>query len=79
VCMLVVLVSAGYWFKWRPQLDYRVYALLTLKVYLATFYAFVQVPYIYLTLVGVCLSWPVLLLLPTRTKAIDEPLRPAVA
>ncbi|MBO0360903.1 hypothetical protein J0X19_23285 [Hymenobacter sp. BT186] len=66
-CVAVVVAAATYWFRQRPRLDYRVFALLALKVYLATFYAFVQVPYIYLTLVGVALAWPILLLLPTQS------------
>ena len=64
VCIGVVLSAALYWFKQKPLLDYRIYALLILKIYLATFYAFVQVPYIYLTVVGVSMAWPILLLLP---------------
>ncbi|QNH62115.1 hypothetical protein [Hymenobacter sediminicola] len=70
VCVAVVVAAAAYWFGRRPRLDYRIYGLLTLKVYLATFYAFVQVPYIYLTLVGVAMAWPILLLL--RGHGPDE-------
>jgi hypothetical protein len=74
VCIAVVLASAFYWFKYRPRIDYRIYSLLTLKLYLVTFYAFVQVPYVYLTLVGVSLAWPILLLLPaTRSSAANHP------
>ena len=72
MCVVVVIAAAAYWFGRRPQVDYRIYALLTLKVYLVTFYAFVQVPYIYLTLVGVAFSWPILLVLPSKTSRITE-------
>lgn len=60
-CLLIVVAAGVYWFRRRPQLDYRLYALLVLKVYLATFYAFVQVPYIYLTALVPFLTVPVLL------------------
>ena len=39
-----------------PRTDYRLYAVLVLKLYLATFYAFLQVPYAYLAAVGIFLS-----------------------
>jgi hypothetical protein len=68
MCIGIAVGAIGYWFRWRPSLDYRVYALLTLKIYLVTFYAFVQVPYVYLTLVGVAFSWPLLLLLPADSR-----------
>lgn len=57
---LLLLVTAGaaglYWRQRAPRTNYRLYAVLVLKLYLATFYAFVQVPYAYLAAVGVFLS-----------------------
>ncbi|MCC3157234.1 hypothetical protein LJ737_08290 [Hymenobacter sp. 15J16-1T3B] len=61
-CLLVVLAAAVYWFRYRPALDYRLFALVVLKVYLATFYAFVQVPYSYLVTLVIFMSLPLLAL-----------------
>jgi hypothetical protein len=44
----VALGALAYW-RLRGRLDYRVLALITLHFYLATFYAFIQIPYAYLT------------------------------
>lgn len=60
-CLVVVLAAAWYWWARRPAVDYRLYALVVLKVYLATFYAFVQVPYSYLFSVVIFLSLPLVL------------------
>jgi hypothetical protein len=63
---LLLAVTAGlallYWRQRPPRMDYRLFAVLALKFYLAVFYAFVQVPYAYLALVGIALSvWLVVL------------------
>ncbi len=59
IALLLIIVAGGAWLYWRqraPRTDYRVYSVLVLKVYLTTFYAFVQVPYAYLACVGLFLS-----------------------
>ncbi len=48
--------AALYWRQREPRTDYRLFAVLVLKLYLAVFYAFVQVPYAYLATVGIFLS-----------------------
>lgn len=56
-----------YWRQRQPAGDYRLFAVLALKVYLAFFCAFVQVPYAYLALVGISLSvWLALLVAGAR-------------
>lgn len=76
-CLLLVLAAAAYWVRRRPALDYRLYALLVLKVYLATFYAFVQVPYSYLTALVVFMSLPLVLRARLLPAALAETARPA--
>jgi len=44
-----VALSAGVYWKLRHRLDYRALALISLGFYLSTFYAFIQIPYAYLT------------------------------
>ncbi|ALD22037.1 hypothetical protein AM218_13475 [Hymenobacter sp. DG25A] len=44
-----VALSAGAYWLLRHRLDYRVLALTSLGFYLSTFYAFIQIPYAYLT------------------------------
>ena len=63
--LLTVVVGAAllYWRQARPRTDYRLFALLTLKLYLAVFYAFIQVPYDYLAFVGMFCSLPLVLML----------------
>ena len=53
---VVVTAALLYWRQLAPRTDYRVFSVLVLKVYLTTFYAFVQVPYAYLASVGLFLS-----------------------
>lgn len=59
LALLLALVggaAALYWRQRQPRTDYRLFAVLVLKLYLAVFYAFVQVPYAYLAVVGIFLS-----------------------
>jgi hypothetical protein len=70
---LLVLIVGGaallYWRQRGPRTDYRVYAVLVLKLYLATFYAFLQVPYAYLAATGIFMSaFLVLLTVGTRRR-----------
>ena len=50
LCSVSVVLLCGivYW-RLRSTIDYRLLAIIALKFYLATFYAFLQVPYTYLT------------------------------
>lgn len=57
IVALVALVYA----RSTPRIDHRLYALLTLKLSVATFYFFIQVPYAYLVSLSVLLSVFVLL------------------
>ncbi|MBD2723440.1 hypothetical protein [Hymenobacter armeniacus] len=52
----VVALSAWLYYRLRHRYDYRIVALITLKLYLATFYAFIQTPYPYLTSLGLFIS-----------------------
>ncbi|UOR04737.1 DUF2079 domain-containing protein [Hymenobacter aerilatus] len=69
--VLVVCITLGAgWLYWRqraPRTDYRVYAILVLKLYLITFYAFIQVPYSYLASVGIFTSLFLVLLVAGTT------------
>lgn len=51
-----VLLAAGCYYRLRHRYDYRLVALIALKFYLATFYAFIQIPYPYLTSLGLFIS-----------------------
>lgn len=75
VALLLLLTTAAGVIYWRQRLlrtDYRIYAVLVLKLYLITFYAFLQVPYSYLASVGMFLSLFLLLLVEGTTPAIPE-------
>ncbi len=52
----VVGSAAGFYYWLRRRYDYQVLCLLALKLYLATFYAFIQVPYAYLTSLSLFIS-----------------------
>jgi hypothetical protein len=58
VLLVLITVSAGivYWRQSGPRTDYRVFAIIVLKLYLATFYVFLQVPYAYLASVSIFAS-----------------------
>lgn len=65
IALLLLITAGSGWLYWRqqaPRSDYRIHAVLTLKLYLITFYAFLQVPYSYLASVGILLSLFLLLL-----------------
>jgi hypothetical protein len=57
---VVVLLTAFYW-RYGRRYDYRYLALVGLKLYLAVFYFFIQIPYAYLISLSVLLSVFVLL------------------
>lgn len=56
VSILTVLLSGWIYYRFRNRIDYRIFLLISLKLYLSVFYAFMQVPYIYLTALPVLLS-----------------------
>ena len=73
VLLLTVLFFSAliYWRQSTSRTDYRIYAIITLKLYLAIFYAFIQVPYAYLALTGFfCSLLLVLVLLGARPYAL---------
>jgi hypothetical protein len=55
----VAVLCAIYWYQ-RKKIDYRVFAIASFKIYLAVFYAFIQVPYVYLHLVPLMIDIPLL-------------------
>lgn len=72
VLISCISIGAG-WLYWRqraPRTDYRIYAILVLKLYLITFYAFIQVPYSYLAAVGIFVSLFLLLLISGTTPTV---------
>jgi hypothetical protein len=75
VIVLVTLALALlYWRQRAPRTDYRLFAVLALKCYLAFFCTFVQVPYAYLMLVSISLSiWLALLVAGARPAALSPP------
>ncbi|HLK98729.1 MAG TPA: hypothetical protein VK364_13240, partial [Hymenobacter sp.] len=69
--ILVICVAALICLRRQPRLDYRYVAMIVLKVYLAVFYSFIQVPYSYLMLVPIfCSLWLVLCVRGTSTNDI---------
>ncbi|MBF9223737.1 hypothetical protein [Hymenobacter ruricola] len=52
----VVALVAWLYYRLRHRLDYRLAALIGLKLYLATFYSFLQIPYLYLTSLSLFIS-----------------------
>ncbi len=59
---LAVLLPAILYFIKKRKYDLRIYLLGSLKIYLAVFYAFIQIPYSYLYIVSAIISLPLLLL-----------------
>ncbi|HEX8425820.1 MAG TPA: hypothetical protein VF639_05970 [Hymenobacter sp.] len=56
VSLGAVAISGLVYWVLRRRVDYRVLLLIALKFYLATFYAFLQIPYAYLTSLGLFIS-----------------------
>lgn len=74
----VALGALAYW-RLRRRFDYRVLALVALKFYLATFYAFIQIPYAYLTSLGLFMSAFVLVVAWRAAPAPEATAEPARA
>ncbi|OON70811.1 hypothetical protein B0919_02015 [Hymenobacter sp. CRA2] len=66
VCTLVPLLFGLWWWPRRLRLDTRLVALISLKAYLVVFYAFIVVPFPYLGLLNLVVSWFVLMLISGR-------------
>jgi hypothetical protein len=80
IAMLLLVVAAaavGYVRQRTPRTDYRLYVVIILKLYLATFYAFLQVPYAYLCTLGLFMS--VFLVLITAQLSRTAAPQPVVA
>ncbi|SDJ81307.1 hypothetical protein SAMN05421823_101174 [Catalinimonas alkaloidigena] len=70
---LAAVVAMGVlFFRYRRRIDSRYFALISLKVYFAFFYNFIQVPYGYLFIVPVMLSVVVIFFLPFARSASTE-------
>ena len=69
-------LMAVLYYRFRGRYNYRVFALIGLKFYLATFYAFIQIPYPYLTSLGLFISLFVVLITGTG-QATTLPAAPA--
>ncbi|KAA9331341.1 hypothetical protein F0P96_13925 [Hymenobacter busanensis] len=57
VCAAVPLLWGLWWWPRRHRLDVRLVALFSLKAYLAVFYAFLILPYVYLAILSLVWSW----------------------
>ncbi|GAB2946422.1 hypothetical protein GCM10027048_09250 [Hymenobacter coalescens] len=78
VCTLVPLAFGAWWWPRRRRLDTRLVALCSLKAYLAVFYAFLIVPFAYLGVLSLVLSWFLLLLLRGgQSGPVLQPVPPA--
>jgi chromate transport protein ChrA len=69
----VVVLLAGFYWRFGRRYDYRYLAIIGLKLYLAIFYFFVQIPYSYLIALSVLLSVFVLLIVIRPTEAAPSP------
>jgi hypothetical protein len=69
----VVVLLAGFYWRFGRRYDYRYLAIIGLKLYLAVFYFFVQIPYSYLIALSVLLSVFVLLIVIRPTEAAPSP------
>ena len=75
ILSVVVATALYYWRQRQPRTNYRVFAVIVLKLYLATFYALLQVPYSYLAVVGFFASFYLLVM--AVGPAGQEPTTPA--
>lgn len=66
--ILVVLIMGLLYFRFKNKVADRLYLLLSLKIYLTVFYAFIQVPYVYLQMVPLFLSVMIITSISIETK-----------
>lgn len=60
ISLLTVAVLGFIYFKYKKQVNYKIYLLASLKIYLVIFYTFIQIPYNYLFVTVVVVSLPIL-------------------
>jgi hypothetical protein len=56
-----VLVLCGWFYLKRKNVEWRIFSIASLKIYLAVFYSFIQIPYDYLFLVSAYCSLPIIM------------------
>ena len=61
--IITVILLAAFYFLQKTEMDYRWYTVCGIKIYLAVFYSFIQVPYTYLFLVPVLFSISMLIMM----------------
>lgn len=61
--LLTVILLAIAFLKIKDKIDYRIFLLGSLKIYLVVFYNFIQIPFTYLFLVPIFISVPIVALL----------------
>ena len=73
-CVAVMGLVAWLYYRFRHRLPYQIAALLGLKLYLTVFYTFLQIPYLYLTSLGLFMSLFVVLTVGFRPREASLPL-----
>ena len=66
--ILVAILMGLLYFRFKNKIPDRLYLLLSLKIYLTYFYAFIQVPYVYLQLVPLFISVLIIAAITIETK-----------
>lgn len=72
-CVAIIGLIAGLYYRFRHRLPYQIAALLGLKLYLTVFYTFLQIPYLYLTSLGLFISLFVALTVGFRPRETQLP------
>ena len=70
----IVGLVAWVYYRLRARLNYQIAALLGLKLYLTVFYTFLQIPYLYLTSLGLFISLFIVMTVGyRRDKLVEQP------
>lgn len=56
----IVLLLGLFFFRFKSKINYPIFALASLKIYLAIFYNFIQIPYVYLFFILIIISLPII-------------------
>jgi hypothetical protein len=72
ISILSVFILGFLYITLKTQVDYKLYLLFSLKIYLTFFYNFIQVPYTYLFMVPVFISLVILLVIFAPTVSRPE-------
>jgi len=72
ISILSVLILGFLYMSLKKQVDYRLYLLFSLKIYLTFFYNFIQVPYTYLFMVPLFISLVIIFVIFTSTVSSPE-------